>query len=51
MAALARRCADDVFIPFTIGGGVRSPADAQAVLDAGCDKVSVNSRGGGAARS
>ena len=42
-AQLARRCADDVFIPFTIGGGVRSVADAQAVLDAGADKVSVNS--------
>jgi cyclase len=40
---LARRCADDVFIPFTIGGGVRSVEDAQAVLDAGADKVSVNS--------
>ena len=43
VADLARRCADDVFIPFTIGGGVRSVADAQAVLDAGADKVSVNS--------
>jgi cyclase len=43
VARLARRCADDVFIPFTIGGGVRSVADAQAVLDAGADKVSVNS--------
>ena len=42
-AALARRCADAIFIPFTIGGGVRSDADAQAVLDAGADKVSVNS--------
>ena len=42
-AELARRCADDVFIPFTIGGGVRSVGDAQAVLDAGADKVSVNS--------
>jgi len=40
---LARRAADEVFIPFTIGGGVRSMADAQAVLDAGADKVSVNS--------
>jgi len=40
---LARRTADEVFIPFTIGGGVRSVADAQAVLDAGADKVSVNS--------
>jgi cyclase len=43
VAALARRCADEVFIPFTIGGGVRSVEDAQAVLDAGADKVSVNS--------
>jgi cyclase len=43
VAALARRCADEIFIPFTIGGGVRSVEDAQAVLDAGCDKVSVNS--------
>jgi cyclase len=40
---LARRAADDVFIPFTVGGGIRSAADAQAVLDAGADKVSVNS--------
>ena len=40
---LARRAADDVFVPFTIGGGIRSVADAQAVLDAGADKVSVNS--------
>ncbi|MDP9399785.1 MAG: imidazole glycerol phosphate synthase subunit HisF [Actinomycetota bacterium] len=43
MVDLARRTADDVFIPFTIGGGIRSVADAQAVLDAGADKVSVNS--------
>ena len=40
---LARRTADNVFIPFTIGGGIRSAEDAQAVLDAGADKVSVNS--------
>ncbi|HLY35210.1 MAG TPA: imidazole glycerol phosphate synthase subunit HisF [Candidatus Limnocylindria bacterium] len=40
---LARRAADEVFIPFTIGGGIRSVIDAQAVLDAGADKVSVNS--------
>ena len=40
---LARRAADELFIPFTIGGGIRSVADAQAVLDAGADKVSVNS--------
>src|SRR5919202_2510368 len=40
---LARRAADEVFVPFTIGGGVREVADAHAVLDAGADKVSVNS--------
>ena len=40
---LARRTADNVFIPFTIGGGIRSVGDAQGVLDAGADKVSINS--------
>ena len=44
---LARRTADNVFIPFTIGGGIRSVEDAQAVLDAGADKVSVNSAAAG----
>jgi cyclase len=43
IAQLARRTADEVFVPFTIGGGIRSVGDAQAVLDAGADKVSVNS--------
>jgi cyclase len=43
IARLARSTADEVFVPFTIGGGVRTVADAQAVLDAGADKVSVNS--------
>jgi imidazole glycerol-phosphate synthase subunit HisF len=43
IARLARETADEVFIPFTIGGGIRSAEDAQAVLDAGADKVSVNS--------
>jgi imidazole glycerol-phosphate synthase subunit HisF len=43
LVELARRTADNVFVPFTIGGGIRSVADAQAVLDAGADKVSVNS--------
>jgi cyclase len=43
MVELARRTADDLFVPFTLGGGIRSTADAQAVLDAGADKVSVNS--------
>lgn len=40
---LARNTTDDIFVPFTIGGGIRSVSDAQAVLDAGADKVSVNS--------
>jgi cyclase len=40
---LARRAADEVFVPFTIGGGVRTVEDAHAVLAAGADKVSVNS--------
>jgi imidazole glycerol-phosphate synthase subunit HisF len=43
IVSLARRTADEVFVPFTIGGGIRSVADAQAVLDAGADKVSINS--------
>jgi cyclase len=43
IVALARRAADEVFVPFTIGGGIREVEDAQAVLDAGADKVSVNS--------
>lgn len=40
---MARRVADEVFIPFTIGGGVRSPADFRALLLAGADKCAVNS--------
>jgi cyclase len=43
IVALARSAADEIFVPFTIGGGIRSVADAQAVLDAGADKVAVNS--------
>jgi cyclase len=43
IAKLARSTADEVFVPFTVGGGIRSVADAQAILDAGADKVSVNS--------
>ncbi|BDU75863.1 imidazole glycerol phosphate synthase subunit HisF [Mesoterricola sediminis] len=35
--------ARQVFIPFTVGGGIRSVADAEALLMAGCDKVAVNS--------
>ncbi|MBA2691136.1 MAG: imidazole glycerol phosphate synthase subunit HisF [Rubrobacter sp.] len=40
---LARRAAEEVFIPYTIGGGVRTADDMRAMLRAGSDKVSVNS--------
>ena len=40
---VARRTAEEVFIPFTVGGGIRSVEDARALLRAGADKVSVNS--------
>ena len=40
---LAERVAEEVFIPFTIGGGVRTVDDARVLLRAGADKVSVNS--------
>ena len=40
---MARRVADEVFIPFTIGGGVRAPEDFRELLLAGADKVSINS--------
>jgi imidazole glycerol-phosphate synthase subunit HisF len=40
---MARRVAEQVFIPFTIGGGIRSAEDARIMLMAGADKVSVNS--------
>jgi cyclase len=38
-----RRTARALFIPFTVGGGIRSAGDASAVFDAGADKVSINS--------
>jgi cyclase len=37
------RTAKELFIPFSVGGGIRSPEDASAVFDAGADKVSINS--------
>lgn len=38
-----RRASRELFIPLAVGGGIRSEADAEAVIDAGADKVSVNS--------
>lgn len=43
LVGLARRVADQLAIPFTVGGGIRSGRDAEALLEAGADKVSVNS--------
>ena len=41
--AMARAVADRVFIPFTVGGGIRTVDDMRAILRAGADKVSINS--------
>ncbi len=38
-----KRTASNLFVPFTVGGGIRSAEDAAAVFDAGADKVSINS--------
>jgi cyclase len=43
MLDVAARTAEEVFIPYTVGGGMRSAADIRAMLQAGCDKVSLNS--------
>ncbi len=43
MVELARHCAEELFIPFTIGGGIRSEEDVRALLSAGADKISLNS--------
>jgi imidazole glycerol-phosphate synthase subunit HisF len=42
-AELARRVADEIYIPFTIGGGLRTLDDIRTLLRAGADKVSLNS--------
>jgi imidazole glycerol-phosphate synthase subunit HisF len=42
VADLARRVADEVFIPLTIGGGLRSIEDIRMILRAGADKISLN---------
>lgn len=43
LAALARDIARHLNIPFTIGGGIKSQEDVEVLLDAGADKVSINS--------
>jgi imidazole glycerol-phosphate synthase subunit HisF len=42
VSELVRRVADEVFIPFTVGGGLRTVEDIRAILRAGADKVTVN---------
>jgi cyclase len=39
---LARKVAEAVFLPFTVGGGIRTVEDIRGLLKAGCDKVSIN---------
>jgi imidazole glycerol-phosphate synthase subunit HisF len=43
LLGLVRHVAERLAIPFTVGGGIRTVADADALLEAGADKVSVNS--------
>ncbi len=43
MLEVAARTSEEVFIPYTVGGGMRSAADIRAMLAAGCDKISLNS--------
>ena len=43
MLDVVRRTAEQVFMPLTVGGGIRSLDDIRALLQAGCDKVSINS--------
>jgi imidazole glycerol-phosphate synthase subunit HisF len=43
MLDVVRRTAEVVFMPLTVGGGIRSLEDIRALLNAGCDKVSINS--------
>jgi len=43
MVEVAKNCAAQVFIPFTVGGGIRTVEDMRVMLKAGADKISVNS--------
>jgi len=39
---VVRRVAEEIFMPFTVGGGINSNSDIRELLSAGCDKVSIN---------
>lgn len=43
MLDVVRRTADQIFMPLTVGGGIRTIEDIRQLLQAGCDKVSINS--------
>jgi imidazole glycerol-phosphate synthase subunit HisF len=43
LVEVVRRTARELFIPFTVGGGIRTMADAGTIFDAGADKISINS--------
>jgi cyclase len=42
---MVRSIADQIFIPFTVGGGIRTPEDVRMMLESGADKVSINTAG------
>ena len=42
MIEVVRNISEKIFIPFTVGGGIRSITDIQKMLEAGADKVSIN---------
>lgn len=42
MLRMVRQVAESIYIPFTVGGGIRSADEIRALLKAGCDKVSIN---------
>ncbi|MFH1799091.1 MAG: imidazole glycerol phosphate synthase subunit HisF [Candidatus Omnitrophota bacterium] len=42
MVSVVRRVAEEIFMPFTVGGGISSNEDIRELLNAGCDKVSIN---------